>query len=245
MIPIPAIDLKGGKCVRLLKGEMEHETIYGDNPLQMAKKWESEGAKRLHIVDLDGAVGGHPVHRPVICEIAKTVSIPVEVGGGIRTLPDMEAYLSCGVHTVIVGTAAFLNPELLKEAVEHFPNHLAIALDTRENAIVVRGWQTVTSEEIDPWIKKLNKLPIFAIIHTDVGRDGTEQGPNTRALQSVLGKSARSVIASGGVGALSDLETLKKIETTLKKKFLGVIIGKALYEENFSLKDATRLLEGS
>lgn len=243
MIPIPAIDLKGGRCVRLLKGEMDKETVYGQDPVAMAKQWEAEGARRLHVVDLEGAVKGRPVHAPIICDIAKAISIPVEVGGGIRTLSDMETYLSAGIHTVIVGTSAFLKPGFLEQAAKEFPNRFAIALDTRGSHIVVKGWLASTTEEIEPWMERLNQLPLFAIIHTDVGRDGTQQGPNTSALRFVLERSTRPVIASGGVGKLNDLTGLRKIEAELEKPFMGIIIGRALYEQKFTLQEATRLLE--
>ncbi len=243
MIPIPAIDLKGGRCVRLLKGKMDRETVYGQDPVAMAKRWEAEGAKRLHVVDLDGAIKGQPVHTPTICDIVKAISVPVEVGGGIRTPSDMETYLSAGIHTVIVGTSAFLKPGFLEQAAEQFPNRFAVALDTRGNHIVVKGWQASTSEEIDPWMERLNRLPLFAIIHTDVGRDGTQQGPNTSTLRFVLEKSTCPVIASGGVGSLNDLTELRKIEAELEKPFMGIIIGRALYEQKFTLQEATRLLE--
>jgi len=245
MIPIPAIDLKGGKCVRLFQGKMSKETVYGDDPVDMARKWEAEGAQRLHLVDLDGAVQGHPVHAQTIRQIVEAVSIPVEVGGGIRTVEDMETYLSAGVHTVIVGTAAFLEPEFLQQATERFPNRIAIALDTEGDTIVVKGWQSATSEKIAPWIERLNAFPVSAIIHTDIRRDGTQQGANMATLRLVLEKSRHPVIASGGVGSLDDLKALKSLSEETGKDFLGVIIGRALYEGNFTLREATECLEGT
>ncbi len=245
MIPIPAIDLKGGKCVRLFQGKMSEETVYGNDPVAMARKWEEEGARRLHLVDLDGAVQGCPVHAQTIRQIVEAVSIPVEVGGGIRTTEDMETYLSAGVHTVIVGTAAFLDPGFLQTATARFPGRIAIALDTEGDTIVVKGWQSATSEKIDPWIERLNEFPIFAVIHTDIRRDGTQRGANTETLQLVLKKSRHPVIASGGVGSLEDLKALKALSGETGKDFLGVIIGRALYEENFTLREAVECLEGA
>ncbi len=244
MIPIPAIDLKEGRCVRLFQGKMNQETVYGDDPVAMARKWVSEGAKRLHLVDLDGAVNGRPVHTEVIREIAESVPIPVEVGGGIRTLADMEVYLNAGVHTVIVGTAAFLEPQFIENATGRFPGRVAIGLDTQGDTIVVKGWQATTAEKISPWIERFNTLPIFAIIHTDVSRDGTQKGANTETLRLVLEESRHPVIASGGVGSLGDLEALKAVGREAGKDFLGVIIGRALYEGNFTLGEATACLEG-
>lgn len=244
MIPIPAIDLKEGRCVRLFQGKMNQETVYGDDPVAMARKWVSEGAKRLHLVDLDGAVNGRPVHTEVIREIAESVPIPVEVGGGIRTLADMEVYLNAGVHTVIVGTAAFLEPQFIETATGRFPGRVAIGLDTQGDTIVVKGWQATTAEKISPWIERFNTLPIFAIIHTDVSRDGTQKGANTETLRLVLEESRHPVIASGGVGSLGDLEALKAVGREAGKDFLGVIIGRALYEGNFTLGEATACLEG-
>ncbi len=245
MIPIPAIDLKDGRCVRLFQGKMNQETVYGDDPVAMAKKWESEGARRLHLVDLDGAVQGHPVHDAVIREIARAVSIPVEVGGGIRTIKDMKAYLNAGVQTVIVGTIAFMEPQFLERAADRFPGRIAIALDTDGDTIVVKGWQSSTSETIVPWISRLNRLPLFAVIHTDIRRDGTQRGANTDTLRAVLSKSAHPVIASGGVGTLKNLEDLKALAAETGKDFLGVIIGRALYERNFTLREAIDCLEAS
>ncbi len=243
MIPIPAIDLKNGRCVRLMKGDMRRETVYGQDPVAIARHWEREGARRLHVVDLDGAVSGRPVHAPVIHEIARTVAIPVEVGGGIRTLRDMEGYLRAGVHTVILGTTAFLQEELLTQASERFPGRLAVALDTRNGRIMVKGWLETAEEGIEPWIDRVNRLPVFALIATDVGRDGTQKGPNSRSLETVLRESTHPVIASGGVGTLQDLKTLVQVEKETNKSFFGVIIGRALYEKRFTLSEAIRALE--
>ncbi len=243
MIPIPAIDLKDGKCVRLLKGDINCETVYGVDPVAMAKRWESGGARRLHIVDLDGAVKGHPVHSRIIQQLAKTLSIPIEVGGGIRRMEDIETYIGAGVHTVIVGTSVFLQPGFLEQVAERFPNQFAIALDTRGRDIAVKGWLASVPDKVDTWLERFNRFPVFAIIHTDITRDGTRQGPNTIALRTVLKKSTRPVIASGGIGSLDDLMQLKRIEKELNKSFLGVIIGRALYEQNFTLSDAASMLE--
>jgi len=245
MIPIPAIDLKNGKCVRLFQGKMEAATVYGEDPMAMARKWEAEGAKRLHLVDLDGAMAGRPVHDDLIRKIVDAISISVEVGGGIRTLSHMETYLDAGIHTVIVGTTAFLEPELLEQAVTQFPGRIAVAMDTAGDTIVVKGWQSATSEKVKPWLERLNALSIFAVIHTDVRRDGTQRGANTEALRFVLETSRHPVIASGGIGSLDDLKALKTIAAETGKEFLGVIIGRALYEGNFTLEAAAACLEGN
>ena len=242
MIPIPAIDLKGGSCVRLLKGDMQKETVYGRDPVAMAQKWAKAGARRLHLVDLDGAVNGAPAHLTIIREIARAVDIPLEVGGGIRTLEDMKAYRDMGIETVIVGTSAFSDPDFLDRAGELFPGRVAVALDTRGDKIVVRGWLSTVSEDMTVWFSRLNACPLSAIIHTDVARDGTQQGPNVAALKSVLEKSTHPVIASGGVGFLEDLTALKKAEDKAGKDFFGVIIGRALYENAFTLQEATAIL---
>ncbi len=242
MIPIPAIDLKDGRCVRLMKGDLQQETVYGQNPVAMARKWESAGARRLHVVDLDGAVQGYPVHRAVIQRIVEAVSVPVEVGGGIRTLEEMASYLNAGVHTVIVGTSAFLEAGLLEQAANRFPGRIAVALDTRNGRVVVRGWLESTGDDVTTWVDRFGQLPVFAVIHTDVGRDGTQEGPNLQALREVLETSARPVIASGGVGSLQDLKALKQVEAEAGKAFLGVIIGRALYERRFTLQEATNIL---
>ncbi len=245
MIPIPAIDLKEGQCVRLLRGEMSRETVYSRDPVAMARRWETEGANRLHVVDLDGAIQGIPVHAELIREMAAAVSIPLEVGGGIRTHAAMKSYLEAGVATVIVGTSAFQSPGFLEEAARQFPGRFAVALDTRDGKIVVKGWVDAIPEGIEKWMDRLNQLPLFAVIHTDVGRDGTQEGPNTIALRTVLMKSRSPVIASGGVGGLEDLEKLRSLESEVGKSFYGVIIGRALYEAAFTLQEAMRLLGDS
>jgi phosphoribosylformimino-5-aminoimidazole carboxamide ribotide isomerase len=243
MIPIPAIDLKDGSCVRLMKGDMQKETVYGRDPVAMARKWAKEGARRLHLVDLDGAIKGAPAHLAVIRKIARAVDIPLEVGGGIRTLDTIKAYRDMGIETVIIGTSAFSDPDFLGRAGEFFPGRVAVALDTRGNEIVVRGWLSTVSEDMAAWFSRLNTCPLSAIIHTDVARDGTQQGPNVTALKSVLEKSAHPVIASGGVGSLKDLAALKKAEAEVGKDFFGVIIGRALYENAFTLREAAITLE--
>jgi phosphoribosylformimino-5-aminoimidazole carboxamide ribotide isomerase len=174
--------------------------------------------------------------------MASAVSVPVEVGGGIRTHDEMKTYLDAGIETVIVGTSAFQSPGFLEEASRRFPGRFAVALDTRGGKIVVKGWVDAISEEVETWLDRLNQLSLFAVIHTDVGRDGTQVGPNTSGLRSVLEKSLSPVIASGGVGRLEDLEKLRSLESEVGKSFYGVIIGRALYEEAFSLEEATRLL---
>ncbi len=243
MIPIPAIDLKGGRCVRLFQGKMNEETVYGDDPVAMARKWEREGAERLHLVDLDGAVQGRPVHDTVIREIARAVDIPVEVGGGIRTLDHVAAFLAAGIQTVIMGTVAFLKPDLLAEAAARFPGQVAVGMDTRDDTIAVKGWQSTIPEKMAPWIQRLNSLPLSALIHTDISRDGTQQGANTRALRVVLEMSRHPVIASGGVGNLRDLKALKALASDVGRDFFGVIVGRALYEGTLSLAQAAACLE--
>jgi phosphoribosylformimino-5-aminoimidazole carboxamide ribotide isomerase len=243
MIPIPAIDLKGGVCVRLLKGDMQKETVYGRDPVAMARKRAKEGARRLHLVDLDGAVDGTPAHLAVIRDIARAVDIPLEVGGGIRTLETMKTYRDMGIESVIVGTSAFSDPGFLDRAGDLFPGRFSVALDTRGDKIAVRGWLSTAAEDMAAWFSRLNACPLFAIIHTDVSRDGTRQGPNVTALKTVLEKSVHPVIASGGVGALTDLTVLKETESRAGKDFFGVIIGRALYENAFTLRDAAAILE--
>lgn len=238
MIVIPAIDLKDGKCVRLSQGRMDQETIYSENPVEMAKRWESNGAERLHIVDLNGAVTGKPFHQSVIKEIAHSVHIPIEIGGGIRDLPTIEDYIHNGVEWVILGTAALRNRDLLKEACQKFPGKVLLGIDARGGKVAVEGWKEETAVSARALAKEFEGIGISAIIFTDIERDGMETGINFESTRNLSRSTSIPVIASGGVSTVDDIERLLELEDD---GVVGVIIGRALYTGAIHLQEAIRL----
>ncbi len=238
MIIIPAVDLKEGRCVRLSQGRMDRESVYSEDPLQMARHWESKGAERLHVVDLNGAVSGKPIHRSLIEKIARSIRIPVEVGGGIRDLETIESYLTSGVHWVILGTAAFSNGDLLKEACRHFPGRIILGVDARGGKVAIQGWnETVPMTAVD-LVKRCKGENISAVIFTDIERDGMGTGVNWEATRALARSTSIPVIASGGVSKMEDIEQLMKVES---EGIIGVIVGRALYTGRLDLEEAIRL----
>jgi len=235
MIVIPAIDLKGGRCVRLLQGRMDEETVYGEDPIAIARKWEAEGAKRLHVVDLDGAAQGRPVQRSLIEEMCRSVEIPLEVGGGIRDLETIESYLARGVRWVILGTVALENPSLMVEAARQFPGRMILAVDARGGKVAVQGWQRIAKREALEFAKGFEGTPLSAIIFTDIERDGMEEGVNWEMTRAFARSISIPVIASGGVSGISDIRRLREMEPD---GLIGVIVGKALYTGRLDLKEA-------
>lgn len=238
MIIFPAIDLKGGLCVRLMQGDPDRATVYGKDPVAVAKHWESEGAEWLHLVDLDGAFTKAPVNRSIILKIAESVSIPVEVGGGIRSLENVEDYLSAGIARVIIGTAALRQPEILEEACLRHPGKVALGLDAREGRVAVEGWKEATDTDAVSLVLRFGKLPLAAVIYTDIHRDGMQTGVNIEATQRLLEDTGIPVIASGGV---STLEDIKKLLPLVPLGLQGVITGRAIYEGTLNLRQAIAL----
>lgn len=241
MIVIPAIDLKKGKCVRLLQGRMESETVYGEDPVAVARRWQAEGARRLHVVDLDGAVAGRPVHRSLIEEMARSVEIPIEVGGGIRDLATIETYLAGGVRWVILGTVAMEDPSLVTEAARRFPGRVILGVDARGGMVAVQGWQRVASREAAEVAKAFEGTSLSAVIFTDIERDGTEKGVNWERTRAFARSISIPVIASGGVSGISDIRTLREMEP---EGVIGVIVGKALYSGRLDLREALAVAGG-
>jgi phosphoribosylformimino-5-aminoimidazole carboxamide ribotide isomerase len=238
MIIIPAVDLKEGKCVRLSQGRMDQESIYSENPVQIAKQWESKGAERLHIVDLNGAVQGRPFHSSLIKEIAQSLSIPTEVGGGIRDLKTIEGYIDAGVRWVILGTTAFLNPNFAKEACQRFPERVILAIDARKEKVAIQGWDEVVSVKAIDYVRQFEEMGLSAIIFTDIERDGMETGLNWELTETLAQATSIPVIASGGVSKIKDIEHLMGLRTD---GIIGVIVGRALYTGNIDLEEAIRL----
>lgn len=242
MIIIPAIDLKDGKCVRLSQGRMDMETIYSENAVEMAKQWESKGAERLHVVDLNGAVTGKPFHRSLIDEIIRSVHIPVEIGGGIRDLATIEDYIDSGSGWVILGTAALRNPNLLELACQRFPGQVILGIDAKGGRVAVEGWKEVASVESIELAKQFEEIGLSAIIFTDIERDGMGTGLNREATKTFARSTSTPVIASGGVSRIEDIEQLMALEPD---GVIGVITGRALYNGSLDLEEAIRLTKKS
>lgn len=238
MIVIPAIDLKEGRCVRLEQGLMEKDTVYNDDPGAQARSWQEQGGELLHIVDLDGAFAGVPRNRDAIRAIVEAVSIPTELGGGIRDLQTIEAYLDLGIDRVILGTIAKENPELVREACRRFPGHVVVGIDARDGMVAVRGWADVTEKLATELAREMEGFGVEAIIYTDIARDGMMGGPNLEATRALAESISIPVIASGGVSCLDDIARLMTIE---QYGVTGVITGKALYTGSLDLRKAVAL----
>jgi len=238
MIVIPAIDLKGGQCVRLEQGLMEKDTVYSDDPAAMARHWQDEGGELLHLVDLDGAFAGVPKNRAAIQAIVAAVDIPTELGGGIRDLGTIEAYLELGIDRVILGTVAKENPALVAEACRRFPGRIVVGIDAKDGLVAVRGWAELTSKPAVELAREMEGLGVTAIIYTDISRDGMMQGPNLEATAALAEAIAIPVIASGGVSSLEDIRNLLRIEAS---GVAGVITGKAIYNGALNLREAVAL----
>jgi len=238
MIVIPAIDLKDGRCVRLSQGRMDQESVYSENPVGMAKHWESKGAARLHLVDLNGAVAGRPIHRALIEEITRSVHIPVEIGGGIRDAETIEGYLSSGVEWVILGTAALRNRPLIEEACQRFPGKVILSIDARAGKVAIQGWNEIVPLEAIDLLKQVEGMGLSAIVFTDIERDGMGMGLNWEMTRALSQATSIPVIASGGVSRLEEIEHLRDLAPD---RIIGVIVGRALYTGQIDLEEAIRI----
>ena len=232
MLVIPAVDIKGGKCVRLRQGRAEEETVFGDDPVEMARHWESEGAEYLHVVDLDGAFEGVPKNRVLVKDIIGALKIKVDVGGGFRTEETIGDVLDCGADRVIIGTRAVESAEWVRDLARRYPNRIAVGIDAREGRVATHGWVRTTDVTPIELVKLLGDVPLAAYIYTDILRDGTKTGPNIRAIERFAGATAVPVIGSGGVSSLDDLRQLAQIALE------GAIVGRALYDKRFTLAEA-------
>ncbi len=242
MIVIPAIDLKEGRCVRLVQGDFGRATVYADDPIEMALLWKSKGAERLHVVDLDGSLAGAPRHEAIIRDIAAETGLPLQVGGGIREMKTVETYLGMGVRWVILGTAALRDPKFVRKACREFPDHVILGIDGRGGQIAVQGWTETQTETAVALARRFEDDRPAAIVYTDISRDGMETGVNIESTRELADSTRIPVIASGGVSGMRDIENLMNVEG---RGIFGVIAGKALYTEALSLTEAIAFVKDS
>ena len=243
MLIIPAIDLKDGRCVRLEQGDMKTATVFSDDPGKMAAHWSGLGARRLHVVDLNGAFAGKPRNEPAIKAILAQVDadVPVQVGGGIRDLETIERYLDDGVSYVIIGTAAVKNPGFLHEACDAFPGHIIVGLDAKDGKVATDGWSKLTGHDVIDLAKRFQDYGVEAVIYTDIGRDGMLQGVNVEATVRLAQALTIPVIASGGLTSLDDVKRLREVEG---EGIAGAVAGRAIYEGRLDFAAAQRVADG-
>ncbi len=239
MILYPAIDLKGGQCVRLLRGDMNAATVFGDDPAAQAARFESAGCRWLHVVDLDGAFAGRPANAEAVGAILGRVAVPVQLGGGVRDMGAIEAWLDRGVARVILGTVAVRDPGLVREAAREFPGQVAVGVDARDGRVAVQGWAETTELTALDLARRFEGAGVAALIYTDIDRDGAMQGPNVAATAALARAVSIPVIASGGVSSLDDLRALKACGAPLD----GAISGRALYDGRIDLAEAIAVLD--
>ncbi len=237
MLIIPAIDLKDGRCVRLRQGDMSTATVFAEDPVAMARHWASQGARRLHVVDLNGAVAGKPKNEKVIRDVIAAVGeqVPLQVGGGIRDLDTIESYLDAGVTYIVIGTAAVKNPGFLSDACYAFPGHIIAGLDAKDGKVAVEGWSKLTGHDVVDLAKKYEDYGIEALVYTDIGRDGMMSGVNIDATLRLAQATKTPIIASGGLSSVEDVQRVCKLAP---EGVIGAIAGRALYEGKLELKAA-------
>lgn len=238
----PAIDILGGKCVRLVQGDYNQETVFSDQPVEVARRWEEQGAEWIHLVDLDGAKAGHPVNGELIAEIARSVSIPVQIGGGIRSRKDAELLLNAGVSRVILGTAAIEDRAFVEDVLAAFGEKIAIGIDARNGYVATRGWLETSEVKAEDLAAELAEKGAKTFIFTDISRDGMMKGPNVEAIVAMAKASGQAVIASGGVSQYADLDQLAAHS---KDNVVGAIVGKALYTGDIVLSKALQARGGN
>lgn len=235
---IPAIDLKSGLCVRLFQGDYQQETVFSDDPVSVALAWQEQGAPRLHLVDLDGAAGGFPVNLEVITSIIDTLTIPVQIGGGIRDLATAESLLSAGADRVVIGTAAVENPSLVEDLCQkHGSQRVVIAVDAKDGQVAIKGWLETTEVKAQDLVERMALLGVRRILYTDISRDGTLTEPNFEANADLVRTTDMAVLASGGIATLDHVRRLMATGAE------GAILGRALYTEAFSLREAIAVAE--
>ncbi len=235
---IPAIDLKGGKCVRLYQGKADRETVYYENPLEVALMWERKGARRLHMVDLDGAFQGSPQNKAVIKEISSALEIPIQLGGGIRNEETVSELLSLGISRVIIGTAAVDNPGLIKRLVKTYGDSIMVGVDAQDGLVAVKGWVESSTLRALDLVREMEQVGVKEVVYTDISRDGTLQGPNFDSTREIAENTGLNIIASGGVSSLEDIKKARELEGI---GISGIIVGQALYTGKFTLEEALKI----
>ena len=239
MIIFPAIDIKGGKCVRLLKGDFNKITQYIKSPLEQADEFLNLGFKNIHLIDLDGALEGKLVNKSIIEEIIKKINLKIQVGGGVRSLENIKNWVNIGVDKVIIGTSAVENPEFLKIACSKYKNKIAISLDVRNGFIALSGWKKQTNILALDFVKKIAQMGISRIIYTDINRDGTKTGPNIKDTMNFSKTINIPIVVSGGISSINDIINIKK---TKSPNIEGIIVGKAIYDGSIDLKELSKII---
>ena len=238
MLIFPAIDIRGGKCVRLLKGDFAQETVFSDDPAAMARKWQQQGAQFLHLVDLDGALAGKSQNLATVEAILAAVTIPVELGGGIRTMENVDEVLTLGVRRVILGSVAVRNPDLVKAACAKYGDRVVVGIDAKDGIVAVDGWGVSGNVQVGDLAREMGKAGVRTIIYTDIARDGTLEGVNVEATARLARESGIQIVASGGVKSVEDIRALKPYE---KDGIEGVIVGKSIYMGTLDLQEAIEI----
>lgn len=240
MLFFPAIDLKNGQCVRLLRGDMDKATVFSDDPAAQARAFVEQGAQYLHVVDLNGAFEGTSINGDAVKRIHDEVGVPIQLGGGIRTMKDVESWLELGIERVILGTAALHNADMVMEACRRFPGQIVVGIDSREDMVSVHGWANVSKITTTQLGKCYEDAGVAAIIYTDVGKDGAMGGPDFKGIEALLDAITTPVIASGGISSLSDIKRLLRLR---EKGLAGIISGRAIYDGAFTIRDAVELMK--
>ena len=234
---IPAIDLKAGRCVRLLQGDFDEETVFSIDPGAVARGWEQAGAPRIHVVDLEGAASGRPENAEAVARILESVDIPVQLGGGVRNIETLEGWLDKGVQRVVLGTAAVEDPDFLQEALQRFAESVVVGIDARDGRVAASGWKRTTEVDAIELIERMKGLGARRIIYTDISRDGMLSGPNLESVRQVVSKTKVPVIASGGVSTIEHLKSLRELGVE------GAIVGRALYTGDVNLREAIQTVD--
>lgn len=240
MLIIPAVDIKNGRCVRLFQGRMDAETVFSDDPAAMAKRWESEGAEIIHVVDLDGAIEKSPQNLDSIRRIIDTVKTPIQVGGGVRNVRTIKMFFEIGVKRVVIGTEAIRNPKFVKDACKVFPNQIVVGIDARGGLVAIEGWTKTTRIKAVELARQFEDCGVAAINFTDIYRDGMKTGPNIDETRNLAEAVSTPVVASGGVSTIEDIQNLMPLETI---GVVGVITGRALYSGSLNLKEAIKIVK--